>query len=1028
MGLIRHFIDQANKHAQHLPTVIAVDTLRFIILAGIYCLATHFSDPFAIPHGVTSFLWPPAAIGLYATLRWGWSMAPAIALGALFGALGKGLPFLGAILISIGCALEACIGAALVGRVYMSRTNFIYEGVFRFMAIAVSIGVISASFGVAGMRLATLPISSEPLNIWLTWWLSDAISIIVGVPLLLEWRFWRGIRWTASKLTEAFAFWTLFPVVTQVVFGAVLGPLPASYIPLPFLLWAALRFNMSSVCWAIGITCMIVVWNTAQDNGPFATDEINRSLTLLIIYVSVVSTAGLALASAIYQRSEAENRLRAERDTLEQRVRERTERLEADLAERKRIEARLAIRERQLAEAQRLAQLGSWNWDLNTKLITWSDELYRIYGVNKDSFEVTPANFHLLVHPDDQTLLDNIFRETRQTGKPFFIEHRVILSNGSIRIVATRGQGAVDSSARVTRLFGTVQDVTEARLAEASLREAEERYRMVVELSPDAVLVQQDDVFVFANPGAVKLLHAQTVDQVIGRPLFDYLHPDFHADERERIATLRKGEPPPSLEQQYLCLDGTVVDVEVSSSAFVHKGAFATLYIMRDISERKKTLEQMAYMAHYDSLTGLPNRSLFRQRLEHALDIAERPGRSLEILFLDLDRFKVINDTLGHDIGDIVLRETATRLQTSLRESDTVARLGGDEFVVLVENVDEPHRGGIIAEKILTAITPPFIRDKSPLAMSTSICISSYPGDGTDAETLLKKADLAMYRAKKKGRNNYCYFSQEMNLQAAERTLLEHALSHAIEQNQLSLHYQPRIDVTTNRITGMEALLRWQHPTLGMLVPQRFIPVAEETGMIKPIGYWTIRTACVQNKHWQEASPARLKVAVNLSRRQLSDENLVDNIAAILNDTALESCYLEFEITESTAMADMEKTISILAALRSLGVSIVIDHFGVGSVSLAYLHRLPICALKIDRSLVQGVPSNHADAAMAKAIIGLAHNLEYSVIAEGTETQQQYDFLCEQHCDSVQGFYFSEPMPAARFNDLIHGQSKLHLH
>ena len=336
--------------------------------------------------------------------------------------------------------------------------------------------------------------------------------------------------------------------------------------------------------------------------------------------------------------------------------------------------------------------------------------------------------------------------------------------------------------------------------------------------------------------------------------------------------------------------------------------------------------------------------------------------------------------------------------------------------------------GMTIAEKILAAFTSPFMRDKNPISISTSIGIASFPSDGRDADTLLKKADIAMYRAKAMGRNNYHYFSSELAVHTSERLALENALNHAIEHDELHLYYQPKIDVMTNRITGMEALLRWQHPTMGFVPTQQFIPIAEESGLIKPIGYWAIRTACTQNKYWQQISTARLKVAVNLSPRQLTDSKLVDNIAAILNDTQLDPAYLELEISESAIMADPKKNIAVLNALRERGITVAIDNFGIGYSSLTYLKQFPIRAVKIDRSFVQGLPFSRGDSAITKAIINLAHSLECSVIAEGAETQQQYDFLRENACDSVQGFYFSEPMPAEHFGDLIKVQANLHLH
>jgi diguanylate cyclase (GGDEF)-like protein/PAS domain S-box-containing protein len=1030
MRLIDNLFSQGNGPAwMHRAAGGTAYLIQFSLTALAYYVLAVISLSFAVKPGIASPLWLPSAIALCACLVWGLRMAPAVLVAAALGAWTAGQTPWPALVNGIGCSLEAVAATVLVQRFYERRLDFIYhQNVFKFVGITAISSAVAASLGTWSILLAN-PMQTDAVGVgWLTWWLGDASGMLIGVPLMLAWAADTRFQWNAERTLEAIAFTFLLPTFTNIAFGDVTGHWALSYLPIPFVIWAAFRFDLVAVTWTTAAICVITVWNTAQGQGPFAGSDLNVSLLLLMVYVCILGTMGLALASLLHQRDEAERSLTAERDELELRVRERTDALRADIEKRKRVEQQLAARERQLAEALHLAQIGSWNWEAASNQLTWSDEMYRIHGESRETFNVTTEGAIALIHPDDIEMLKKTIEESSKSGKPFRIEHRVVTPSGRTKTFSSHGNVVLDREGRLVRLFGTVQDITEARQAEAAVREAEERYRMVVELSPDAILVQQDGVFVFANNAACKLLHAGSIQQINGKPLLDVVHPDFHDVSRARMAALKRGEALPSVEKKLIRVDGSVVDVEASSSAFLHRGRFASLYIMRDITERKKTVEQMAYLAHFDSLTGLPNRMLFHQRLEHALSVAERPGRTLEILFLDLDRFKNINDTLGHATGDIVLQETAVRLQNILRESDTVARLGGDEFVVLVENVDEPHRGGTIAEKILLGFEPPFLRDRTPLTISTSIGISSFPGDGTDAETLLKKADIAMYRAKEMGRNNYRYYSAEMNLHTAERLTLEYALSHAIEQGQLSLYYQPKVDVLTNRISGMEALLRWNHPTLGMVPPQRFIPVAEETGLIRPIGYWAIRTACEQNRAWQQRSAARLRVAVNLSPRQLSDDHLIDNIQAILDESGLESRYLELEITESAVMAHPDKAIVTLNTLRDMGISVAIDDFGIGYSSLAYLQRFPIRAVKIDQSFVQGITDNAGDAAITRAIISLAHSLECSVIAEGAETQQQYDFLRDHDCDSVQGYYFSEPMNAEQFGDLIRMQSNLHLH
>ncbi|HJV73915.1 MAG TPA: EAL domain-containing protein [Noviherbaspirillum sp.] len=1027
MGFLSSLVSQANGRSR--LGAVSSYAARFLLVAAAYFIVARISVNFALIPGTISPLWLPAAIALCACLIWGMHLAPAVWLAHFLTTVTAGLPAPSAAAISFGPALEALVATYLMQRAYRAREGFLRQAnILRFIGIAVASGMIGASISIAASMLADPNDSSRSTLAWLTWWVGDATGMIVGVPLILAWDIREGIRWRAAKVVEAVGLVVLLLIATQLVFSDQFGNRPLAFFSIPFFIWAAYRFNLPMTVWTTAITCAIAAWNTAHGTGPFTSADLSNSLLLLMLFVSVIASMGLLLANLVYQNAHSQQQLIAERDSLEGHVQKRTEALVANIEERKRVEEQLAKRESQLAEAQLLAHLGSWSWDSDSGTITWSDELYRIFNLDKRSFELKPENIFKLIHEDDLPMINRAMEKFRETGNSFQIEYRIHPPGGSERIVAARGHGVKDRDGYITRMFGTVQDITEARQAERSLREAEERYRMMIELSPDAILVQQDEVIMLANHAALELFGAQKREQVIGKSIFDFLHPDFHEAERECIAGLKRGEDLPAEEAKFIRLDGCVVDVETNASAFLQKGRLANLFILRDITERKKTAEQMAYLAHYDSLTRLPNRTLFHQRLEHALTIAERPGRSLEILFLDLDRFKNINDSLGHATGDLVLQETAKRLQSILRESDTVARLGGDEFVVLVENVDEPHRGGIIAEKILAAFSQPFMRDTNALSMSTSIGISRFPSDGADADTLLKKADLAMYRAKEAGRNSYRYFSTEMNTHTIERQALEKALEHAIELDQLSLHYQPKIDILTNRITGMEALLRWQHPTMGSIPPRQFIPIAEESGLITPIGYWAIRSACQQNKAWQANSPARLKVAVNLSPRQLVDDMLIENLQEILNDTGLEADYLEIEITETAIMANPEKSIQVLNALRDIGITIAIDNFGSGYLSLAHLKRFPIRAVKIDRSFIQGVPFSHGDATITKAIIGLAHSLECSVIAEGAETQQQYDFLRENACDSVQGYYFSEAMPAENFSDLIKVQANLHLH
>ncbi|WP_134702248.1 EAL domain-containing protein [Ammoniphilus sp. YIM 78166] len=429
-----------------------------------------------------------------------------------------------------------------------------------------------------------------------------------------------------------------------------------------------------------------------------------------------------------------------------------------------------------------------------------------------------------------------------------------------------------------------------------------------------------------------------------------------------------------------------------------------------DITERKKSEEHLKFLAHYDVLTELPNRFLFHDRLSQALLQAQRVGRQVAVMFLDLDRFKWINDTYGHGVGDQLLQSVAARLKKCVRKSDTVARLGGDEFTVLLSNILEAKDAAKVAEKIFHAFSTPFQLDEQEFFITTSIGISVYPEDGVDLETLIKNADAAMYCAKEIG-NTYQFFEPEMKKATTEKILLENSLHKALERGEFMVYYQPQIDVHSRKIMSMEALLRWNHPELGIVSPTQFIPLAEETGLIVPIGEWIIETVCRQNKAWQSQGFQPLKIAVNLSPRQLIDKFLPSTIARILRHSGLDPAYLELEITEGISLNHIDSNIKTINEIRKLGVTVSIDDFGTGYSSLSYLKKYPVDRLKIDRSFVKDIIHDPRNAAIARAIIEMAHGLNLKVIAEGVETEEELKFFVDNQCDAVQGYFFCKPMP-----------------
>lgn len=570
---------------------------------------------------------------------------------------------------------------------------------------------------------------------------------------------------------------------------------------------------------------------------------------------------------------------------------------EADI--RRKLElAEISLRqsEARLARAQKIARMGSWEWNIASGQIYWSDELYGIFGLKPGEPSVIDMEwFYSLIVPLDLPVFKKAILNSLKTGQPFNVVYRISTRNAGEIVVTSQGEVEYDDSGKASVLSGTTLDITARIRAESEIQQ----------------------------------------------------------------------------------------------------------------------------LINYDTLTGLPNRSLLHDRLQQAIAQSAREKSLLGILVLDLDRFKGINETLGHRAGDKLLKSVGLRLKACVRETDTLARLGGDEFVVLLVGV--MHEDGIttVAKKILAIVSEPVYIDGHEIYSTCSIGIAVYPMDGDDSHTLLKHADLAMYQAKELDRNNFQFFSRDMNIKVLERMMLENSMRKALEREEFFLVYQPQVDSRSGRITGMEALLRWQHPDLGLLAPDKFIYLAEDNGFIISLGEWVLRTACRQNKIWQDQGLPAVRVAVNLSAKQFGQYHLDEVIASTLLDTGLEPQWLELEITESTIMKDAEKNTVILQKFKEMGITLAIDDFGTGYSSLSYLKLFPLTRLKIDRAFVKDITTNPDDAAIAEIIIDIARTLKLSVIAEGVETRAQMELLSFNNCVEMQGYLFSRPVRAEEFAKLL---------
>jgi diguanylate cyclase (GGDEF)-like protein/PAS domain S-box-containing protein len=689
------------------------------------------------------------------------------------------------------------------------------------------------------------------------------------------------------------------------------------------------------------------------------------------------------------------------------------ERMQAE-NERRRSERRL----RQLVES--------------TDVIPWaaSPEDFRFTYVGPQAVKVLgyalqewyePGFWLAHMHPDDRDWVLRKSHAATQEGRETELQYRMLSADG--RVVWLRDIFSVvqDENGRAV-LQGFLFDITENRRAEEQLRLAGE----VFESSGEAIIITDSDMRILSVNPAFTTVTGYTAGEAVGQTPYS-LSPGVRTQELDREIWERVWHDG--------FWQGEVWDRRRSGDMYpkwlsvsVVRDAYGRpvnyIEIFSDISERKAREEHVRHLALHDFLTDLPNRVMLNDRIGQAISMAARSRTQVAVMFLDLDRFKNVNDSLGHTVGDKMLQEVARRLRGSMRASDTVSRQGGDEFVIVMPDMDSATDIARAAQKVLDAVSLPYVIDDHELITTPSIGISVYPTDGSDVEALLKNADAAMYHAKESGRNNYQFFTQDMNTRALERLSLERSLRRAVERGELRLHYQPQYDVRGGHIVGLEALVRWEHPDLGLLPPGRFMPFAEDTGLIVPLGEWVLREACRQNRAWQSQGLPPVRVAVNISALQFRDANFPQTVQGALREAGLEPRWLELEVTESVVMQDAERVTDFLGHLKSLGLELAIDDFGTGYSSLSYLKRFPIDKLKIDQSFVRDITSDKDDASITSAIIGLTRNLGLRTIAEGVETREQLDFLQAHGCDEVQGFLFSKPLAPGDCSALLRAQAK----
>lgn len=668
----------------------------------------------------------------------------------------------------------------------------------------------------------------------------------------------------------------------------------------------------------------------------------------------------------------------------------------------------LAKNERKMQNIFDTLDVAIWSHDLVSDKLLITPGIEKLYGYSLEEFYRDKTLWRKVILPEDLQIIDDRTNGLG-SGKTVTSVYRITRPDGEVRWIQDRGIPSVDEDGNLIDFTSVLFDITDRK-------ESEDRYQSLVEMSPDIIAVVSRRKIDYINKAGCKLVGVTRPEQLIGQPI-DRFFPSSVYEEMTLLVEAMKNveEEGKTFEFQVLGMDGKSIDVEMSSMPILYEGRPARQIVGRDITERKKAEKTIHYMAYYDALTELPNRHMFRKHLNKVL--SQQGKHQLAVLFLDLDRFKIINDTKGHSVGDQVLKRAAKILKDRVQNDGMVSRQGGDEFIIFLENINK-DRASFVAQKILYGFADPIVIHNHEYFVTPSIGISLYPNDGTDEDTLIKHADTAMYLAKERGKNNYQFYSSHLQGLSTRKMELEHALRKALEFNQMKIDYQPQIELATGALIGIEALLRWHHPELGYISPAEFIPLAEETGLIVPLGKWVLRTACEQNKAWQDAGFQAVPIAVNISVRQMEDDFFIDSITETLSQTGLDPQFLDLEITESI-MQKIDKSTIILHQLKDLGVQVSIDDFGTGYSSLSYLKHLPIDKIKIDKSFIDDIIHHSNQGAMVKTIIDMGNNLQFDVIAEGIETEEQVNFLSRNACMMGQGYFFSRPLSPANMEEYL---------
>lgn len=1000
----------------------------------VYYLSARLGLQFAFEQANTSPIWPPTGLNIAAVLFFGYRVAPAFFMGSLLLNYSTSeTPLWVALSMATGNLLEAVIAAGLILH-FIGRYPFTsIKSTLTFVPIVLLCPLISAFLGATSLYLAAIISSQDYIVIFSTWWLGNTAGALVFTPLILTFIIKPRVEFSLIRIGESAAILLCTFASAYLVFSQSADSYAISFVLIPTIVWAALRFYQHGATGIVLLYTAVAAYATVHGYGPFVADNVNQSLLILQGFMAVIVITALTLASGVDEVSAVQQQLSRLHKNLELQVKMSTGELHS-------VNRRLQAHHNSVQPGPDKDEIIPYLDVMTAELLELYQCHFALVGTFADTNKSQIETLSLMI---DGKIQDNLVYDLKNTpcadvlsSKTELISQDVAKAYPKDEMLATMGIQAYFGAPIIAsddQIIGIIvvmdkkpmaitdwtHDVLSLMAKRVAYEIQHQESRHELQLAADVFKETAESILILdsakcvlrVNPAFCRVtgyLPAEITSENVKRLASNKNSDEFYEKMWHTVSTSGSWEGQIWVSRK----DSSPIPCWQTITAVKDSDNKPKHYIVTfgDISNKIEAEKAIYKLAHFDVLTGLPNRSLFLNELDSAMQQAKDNNSSVGLLFMDLDRFKLINDSSGHYTGDVLLVQVAKRLQQVVSDNVIVSRFGGDEFTVMVRNINEVQQVHNVAQLVVATLAPSFLLENTEVIVSASIGYCLYPEDADNVQDLLKNADIAMYKAKEHGVDSIMRFTKQMNLAAKQRVEIENALRIALRHQQFVLHFQPQLDHLNNRVSGCEALVRWKHPEQGMIPPDSFIPVAEESGLIVPLGDWILEQACKVFVQWQEKGLSIDTIAVNLSARQFAEPDFCEKLQSILTRTGMEAKHLELELTESMLMEDIETAVATMHQLKSMGFQLSIDDFGTGYSSMAYIKHFPIDKLKIDKSFIAGLPDSKADAAIANTIINLARGLSLTVIAEGVETQQQADYLNEHHCHHIQGYWFCRPM------------------